>query len=124
MKYFVYSVFAFALISAGITISYSHTDNTQSVSIRIDDPERAAESVGSVITELGKTIQSFAEQENACKDSVPEPEKVFYRVRDLKYDPASQIGSFDKYENAICACIPGYCVYNQNGTLLYANAPD
>ena len=83
---------------------------------------RAAKAVGSILNEIGESLQSFSEQENDGSDSFAEPKKVFYRVRDLNYDPASQIGSYEIYDNAIRACVPGYCVFDQNGTLIYANA--
>ncbi len=44
-------------------------------------------------------------------------------IRKPDYDPTSQIGAYSSFDNAKSMCIQGYCIFDQNGTLIYSNPP-
>ena len=53
-------------------------------------------------------------------NEVEEPK--WYRVRKTWKDEASQLGAYEKLQNAKDNCPPGYSVYDWNGNVVYANA--
>lgn len=59
----------------------------------------------------------------AAAPEMPAPEasetEVFYRVRRSWEDAASQDGAYHVYENAVENCPAGYCVFDEDGTVLY-----
>lgn len=50
-----------------------------------------------------------------------EPEVKYFRVRKSWKDEKSQLGAYEKKENAIAACPAGYSVYDSNGKNVYTN---
>ena len=51
----------------------------------------------------------------------PDVEEKYYRVRTSWDKPASQIGAYTIYENAVRACKEGYSIYDWNGKEVYSN---
>ena len=125
MKGIAFVITAFVLAAGGLSVSYSQTGDTTTVSVRMDDPERAAQAAGAIISEIGDTLhtvgESAANESAAHQPAADTPaEPTLYRIRNAACDPASQIGAYYNYEAAKSVCAQGYCVFDQNGTLLYA----
>ncbi|MBP0966601.1 MAG: hypothetical protein J5722_03105 [Oscillospiraceae bacterium] len=45
--------------------------------------------------------------------------QMIYRIRDPYNAPGSQLGAYYDYETAVAMCPGGYCIFDQNGSLLY-----
>ena len=50
-------------------------------------------------------------------------DKKMYKVRLTWEDKSSQIGAYNKLENAIANCPENYSVFDDNGTCLFKNEP-
>ncbi|MCR4758656.1 MAG: hypothetical protein K5705_00010 [Oscillospiraceae bacterium] len=119
MKGIAFVSAAILLIAGGVSASFDNTGGKASVSISMDDPEKAAKAGGTFISEIGSAAQGIYENVKARNASCKTDEKTLYRIRTADCDPKSQIGAYYNYKAAKNNCPQGYCIFNQYDTLLY-----
>ena len=68
----------------------------------------------------GKTMDNVRSDVETLIKKSSENEKI-YRVRLTWEDKSSQIGAYNKLENAIANCPKNYSVFDENGVCLYKN---
>ena len=123
MKGLVFTLLAVIIISGGITVTYQNTEGAQSVSVRIDNPEDTVKTAEMFWEQIAESLEA-SKDETDHKPAVPnESECMIYRIRKPDNNPASQIGAYFNLEAAKSNCKSGYCVFDQYGTLIFADDP-
>ena len=120
MKRLIYALLVLILISGGIQITCQNTEGGKTVRVDLENPEKAVEAAKLVRDQFEESLQAHTEQTDSAACASAAPVQSIYRIRNAACDPASQIGAYCDYETAKSLCQTGYCVFDQNGTMLYS----
>lgn len=114
-------VLVFAVMAGGITVTVTQTDNTTTVGVQMNEPEKAEDAAWRILERAGQSIQEDNKLENCLAMPEIAAEATIFRIRNANCDQESQIAAYKNYDNAIENCPIGFCIFDQYDRLIYRN---
>ena len=114
-------ILVFAIMAGGITVTVTQDDNTTTVGVQMNEPEKAEDAVWRMLEKVGQAMRDADEQEQCSSALEIVSEATIFRIRNANCDQESQIAAYKNYDNAIENCPPGFCIFDQYDRLIYQN---
>lgn len=102
MKHVLRMIILLALAAGSIRIIVNGADEPVEIRVQLPPPAKTAAAA--------ESVWNLAASQNEVR---------FYRVRNAENAPESQIGAYTDLETAKSCCPANFCVFDQDGTLLF-----
>lgn len=102
MKHVLRMIILLALAAGSIRIIVNGADEPVEIRVQLPPPAKTAAAA--------EAVWELAASQNEVR---------FYRIRNAENTPESQIGAYTNLETAKSCCPADFCVFDQDGTLLF-----
>lgn len=102
MKHVLRMIILLALAAGSIRIIVNGADEPVEIRVQLPPPAKTAAAA--------EAVWELAASQNEVR---------FYRIRNAENAPESQIGAYTDLETAKSCCPADFCVFDQDGTLLF-----